>query len=485
MASTSAAGLRAPAVPEETAVVRGARWYTAAFLLVGVLNYGYALLLTRLLDVTAYARFAAGQGLLLCAATVAGAAVPWALAQSLARARTAAERDGAVRFAIVISLGGGLLVGGVLAAVAGQFAGTAMVAALAVSTVLIFLSTITAGRLQGSERPRTLSTVLVGEAGLKCLAGLCLVTLAGWGDAGAVAAFGVGALLCLFWWPRPRRGGHHRWRSAGTDRDLWRRALGIAGVQGMVAVLGATDLVLVTVLVADRSAAASYQASVVLARVPVFLASAISTAFFPALSRRRAEVPLTGSATGMYLALAVPVAAILMTAPHAVLSGVFPAQYTMLPTLLRFTALAGFAIGGLNLVTTFFQAVDDYRCLWWQAAGLLCFVAALLFGWSVDGVLGLAIGAGCGTSAALALLVYRLVRLRGSAVLCRAPLLEPLALAALLALLRFHPVLWLVAAGAVGLRVAERFLRRSGTVRAAEAARLPRSPADEPVGGPR
>ena len=49
----------------------GARWITLAFVIVGLLNYGYALLLTRLLDVAAYSRFAAGQGLILWASTVA------------------------------------------------------------------------------------------------------------------------------------------------------------------------------------------------------------------------------------------------------------------------------------------------------------------------------------------------------------------------------------------------------------------------------
>jgi O-antigen/teichoic acid export membrane protein len=466
MAASATADLGASSGPDEIVAVRGARWYTVAFLVVGSLNYGYALLLTRLLDLGAYSRFAAGQGLILCASTVAVVAVPWVLAQSLARARSNAERGDAIRFAVVMAVGGGIVAGVAVAGVAGQFAGPPTMLALAGSTLLIFISTVTVGWLQGSERLRTLSGLTVGEAVVKCAGGVLLVSALGLGDAGALAAFGVGVLPCLFWWPSPARGGGRVWRSATANRDLWRRAVGIAGVQGLVAVIGATDLVLVTILPVGRSGAASYQASVVLARVPVFLASAISIAFFPSLSRLRSGTTPANTALKMYVIVALPIAAILATAPAAVLSAIFPAGYTMVPTLLRYTAIAGFAVGGLSVATTFFQARDDYSCLPWQAAGVIAYVAALLVGWSLGGVIGFAAGAACGAISALALMVYQLVRRQGPDMLGRMRLLEPLVLAGLLVLLRAHLALWLVAASAIGLRATDRFFRRSGTLEA-------------------
>jgi O-antigen/teichoic acid export membrane protein len=363
-----------------------------------------------------------------------------------------------------MSAGGGLLAGTAVAAVASQFAGPATMSVLAVSTLLIFLSTVTNGWLQGSERLRTLSALTASEAGLKSAVGLGLVAAAGLGDTGALAAFGVGVLPCLFWWPSPPRGSGRLWHNATANRDLWQRALGIGGVQGLVAVMGAIDLVLVTVLPGDRSAAASYQASVVLARIPTFLASAISAAFFPSLSRHRAGASLANRALSMYVIVALPLTTVLVTAPRAVLSVVFPAQYGMVATLLGFTAITGFAVGGLNLLTTFFQAVDDYACLWWQAAGLVGYVAALLVGWSAAGVRGLAVGAACGAVGALVLLACRLVRRQGTGVLRRVPLLEPLVLAGLLTVLHPYPVLWLIVATATGLRAAQRFLHRSEAV---------------------
>jgi O-antigen/teichoic acid export membrane protein len=451
----------ASASTSAAAALRGARWYTAAFTAVGVLNYGYALLLTRLLDVADYTRFAAGQGLVLGASAVATVMVPWVLAQTLARAGTGAEREDAIRFAGISSVIGGGLAAGVVAAVASRFAGPAASSAVAASTLLIFLSTVAFGRLQGTERQRAMSALTIAEVCLKCAAGVLLVTVARLGDVGALAAFGVGALPCLLWWPLPRRGSGALWRNAVADRDLWRRALGVGGVQGMVALLGAIDPVMVTVLPDDRAAAASYQASVVLARVPVFLASAISMAFLPALSRRRSSRMLVRRAIGLYLVVALPVSAVFATAPGAVLAVAFPARYAMISVLLRYTAISGFAIGGLSLLTTFFQAVDDFSCLWWQCVGLLGYAIALGAGWTLGGVPGLAAGAACGALGALLLLACRLVRRSGWEVLGRIPLLELLVLIALLAATRPYPALWLVTAALAGLRAAARFLRRS------------------------
>jgi hypothetical protein len=85
------------------------------------------------------------------------------LAQELARARSDAERGDAGRFAIITSIGGGLVAGGLVAAVATQFAGIATTLTLAVSTLVIYVTTVAAGRLQGEERSRTLSLLNVLE----------------------------------------------------------------------------------------------------------------------------------------------------------------------------------------------------------------------------------------------------------------------------------------------------------------------------------
>src|SRR6202012_4450236 len=96
---------------DDSIAASGAQWMTVAFMIVGVLNYAYALVLTRILDVTAYSNFAAGQSLILWASTVATVSVPLPLAQGIARARTDEERGAAIRFSQVSGLGCGIVTG--------------------------------------------------------------------------------------------------------------------------------------------------------------------------------------------------------------------------------------------------------------------------------------------------------------------------------------------------------------------------------------
>lgn len=473
---------RSAARPDVVTAVHGARWFTAAALIIGAVNYGFALLLTRLLDVGAFARFVAGQWLLLSAVTVATVTIPWVLAQALVRARSDAERGDAGRFAILTSIGGGLVMGGVVAAIAVQFAGPATTAVLALATVLIYVRTVTTGWLQGEERLRTLSLLQVGEVLLKAAVGIFLVVALGLSDAGALAAFGIGALLFLLWWPSLPQGSGRPWRSASANRDLWRHASGIARLQGLVALMAAIDVVLVTMLPVHRAAAASYQASTTLSRVPLFVAGAVSMAFFPALSRRPAGSSLSASAVRMYVAASLPLVAAIATVPGPVLTAVFPAEYSMMGALIAFTAVTGFALGTINLVVTFSQAVDDYACARWQLVGLVGFTAAVLAGWRVNDVIGIAVGGALGSVFALALLLYRLIRRQGVAVLGRVPIVEPVLLTGVLVLLHPYPRVWLIAATLVGLRAVQQFLRRPG---APDPAREPApEPATDPTGTP-
>ena len=444
---------------DESAAAHGARWITVAFVIVGLLNYGYSLMLTRLLDVAAYSRFAAGQGLILWASTVATVSVPWVLAQSMARARSDTERGAAIRFAMLASAGSGVVAAVVVGVIATRFGGLPAALAVSGSTFVVFLGTATTGWLQGRQRMRTLSALYVGENVLKNLAGLLLVIVAGRRETGALAAFGIGGIVMLLRWPRAPQGAGRPWVAVLANRGLWSRTFRIAGLQGMVSLFAVLDVVLVALLPGDRAVAASYQASAALSRIPLFVAGAVATAFFPLLSRHATGGTIAARAVRMYTAVALPLTAVLATMPAALLAAVFPAQYGAMATLLKFTAVAGLAAGGVALATAFFQAADDYSCLPWLGAGLAGYVAALLAGWRTGGITGLAAGAALGAVATLALLGYRLVRREGRGLLAGVPLVEPLVAAGVLVLLRPLPVLWLVAAALVGLRAGVRFGR--------------------------
>jgi O-antigen/teichoic acid export membrane protein len=449
----------ATAKRDESVAAHGARWVTLAFVVVGLLNYGYAVLLTRLLPVSAYSVFSAGQGLVLSAGTVATVSIPWVLAQALARARSDAERDGAVRFAMLASAGSGLIAAAVVGLTASRFGARPTVIVLAVSTFVIFLGTTTTGWLQGRERMRALSVLYVGENLLKNGAGVVLVMMAGLRQTGALAAFGIGGLVMLLRWPRVPHGSGRPWRTALANSDLWRRALRMAMAQGAVSLLAAVDVVLIAILPGSRALAASYQASATLSRVPLYIAGAVATAFFPSLSRQVTGGMIGARAVRMYTAAAMPFAAVLMTLPAPVLAAVFPAQYGAMATLLKYTAISGLAVGGISLATAFFQAANDYSCLWWLGAGLACYVGALLVGWQIAGVTGLAAGGAVGAVGALALITYRLARLQGRSVFALVTLLDPVAIAAVLVVLRPHAALWLAGAIVTGARTVARFVR--------------------------
>jgi O-antigen/teichoic acid export membrane protein len=470
--------------PDETAVAHGARWITLAFVIVGLLNYGYALLLTRLLNVADYSRFAAGQGLILWASTVATVCVPWVLAQGLARARTETERHSVTRFAKLISVTSGFAAAALTGVIALRFAAPAAVLALAISTFVIFLGTTTTGWLQGTERMRSLAVLYVAENVLKNGVGVLLVVLARLGDTGALAAFGIGGLVMLARWPRtPRHPGPDLAGTLGrpglTRRDLWGRAARIAGAQSMVSLFVALDVVLVAVLPGNRALAASYQAGATLARIPLFVAGAVATAFFPSMSRGESGGALAARALRMYAAVTLPVAAILITVPGHLLALIFPAQYGAVAVLLKFTAVTGFGAGGISLVIAFFQAADDYSCLTWLLVGLIGYAADLVVGWLIDGVTGLAVGGAVGTVSALLLSGHYLVQNQGYAVLSRVALIEPVLAAAALTVVRPYLYLWMAVAVAIGLRTGVRFLRPG-----ARHARGPRwvKPAFHPIG---
>ena len=377
-----------------------------------------------MLDVAAYSRFTAGQGLLLWATTVSAVSVPWVLAQAMVRAVSRPERNAAIRFAKLASTGSGVVAAVVVGAVANRFADPATVLALAASTFVLFLGTTTTGWLQGLERMRALSVRYVAENLLKNGAGLLLVVTAKAGDTGALAAFGIGGVVMLAGWPRTRHSSREPWLATMAHRDLWQRALGIAATQGVVALFTATDVVLVTLLPGSRALAASYQASAALARVPLFLAGGVATAFFPSLSRSADSTMIAARAVRMYAAIALPLTAVLMTAPRPVLAMMFPAQYGAVVTLLKDTSVTGLAAGGIGLTVAFFQAADDYACLARLGACISVYIAALVGGWWADGIAGLAVGGALGAIAALVLLGRRLITRRGRAVLAGVSLLE-------------------------------------------------------------
>lgn len=443
-------------------VVRQSRWLAASGVVVGLVNYGYSLAMTRLLAPELFADFAAAQSLLLVCGTLATSSMPWVVARVLADpARSGDERRQAIWFSLVVNLAQGVVAAVVICAIGARFLGAGSLVAVAVASIAIFLITTPGGWFQGTARFGQLAFFRVLEVVVKLVVGVALV-LAGADDTGALTAVAVGALVVVAA-GMVRMRADLRWTPGALRvRSLWQNSLGNVGVQGLVAVMASTDVVLVAVLDGGSPASGSYQASAILGRVPVFLAGALAAAAFPTLVAHTAAARQVRTAsTAAYGWLAGAYALALVCAPAVLVGVVFPGSYGLVDEVLPWAAVAGLLMGAINLVTTFFQASARYgfaiRVLA-VASGLHLVVLAA--GWAVADVQGVAVASPVVPAAALAVLlsspVAHLARPRlGTALRCAAAV--AVAAAALLLTRPWWP-LWLAVATAVGLLALHRAL---------------------------
>jgi O-antigen/teichoic acid export membrane protein len=452
MTAIAAAPTRASGTtdPEEQrkALATGAGWLTLSTVVVGGLNYAYSLALTHLLPADKYAQFAAAQALLLTAGTVASASIPWVLAQQLAKHPDRAAKAALTRMAMLGNCVQGVVAAVVILGVSRSFADPQTAFILSICVFLIFASSTTPGWLQGRQRFLALAAIKVTEVVVKCAVGIVLA-LGTRTAAAPLGAFGAGAaivfVLGLYWFRHQLFGPI----TFGMVRSLWRDAVGVASVQGLVSALASLDVVLVAVLPLASSAAASYQASMIIARVPLFIGSAVAMVALPMIARatRGQSAQQYRDAVRLYAVVALPFAVMLATTPKDLVYLVFPKEFGDITAILPWTAASGLMIGAVELITTFYQGRSEYRpSLVCQSLAAVVSVAAILTGFHLDGIVGLSIGAFAGTAVAVVfLLVDSARRWPGSVRLPFTGLVLAVGLAAGLLLAAQNPIVWVVA----------------------------------------
>jgi glycosyltransferase involved in cell wall biosynthesis len=399
-AATTAPRIRRRRVGDE-AVVLGA---TGA---VSLLNYTYTVILLFLLPAREFAEFGSISALLLVCGTIAGAALPWVLAQELLRSeQDRSRRRVAVTFCLVATILQGAVAGLITCLIAYHYASNSLLAAAFCSAFLIFVAATAAGFFQGHRRFRYLAVLRVGEVVIKLSSGVALVAL-GAGASGAVAGFALGAsLVALFGLAYMVRDIHWSW-SAMAGRTLWTSTQGLLAIQAGVAVLMSMDVVIGSLIIGAEPALATYQAANILGRVPVFLAAAISFVVFPRMiaDRTHSSAIIRDSLT-LYLKVCVPVAMITATLPAVVVTKLFPARYGDVGAILPWSALAGLAIGTVNLTTTYFQASAIFRrTTMLLAVGVAICAAMDVSGLESQGIVGLAIAVTIGGTIVAAALI--------------------------------------------------------------------------------
>jgi phosphoheptose isomerase/glycosyltransferase involved in cell wall biosynthesis/O-antigen/teichoic acid export membrane protein/polysaccharide pyruvyl transferase WcaK-like protein len=444
---------------------------------VSVLNYAYTLLLVWLLPSSDYAVVGSASALLLICGTVSTASMPWVLAREVAVSpEDASRRQAAVTFCGLMTAGEALASGVVVTAIASHYSGNATMAAIFGSVVAIFTAATAVGYLQGLQRFHLIATLRITEVVVKMVTGAVLVRL-GAGAAGAVAGFGLGALVVAgagFLVMAPDVRLPTSWR---IDRGLARHAAGLVSIQGGVAVLVSVDVVTASLALTDRSQLATYQVAQVLTRVPVFIGAALSMVAFPRLTVSRGDAArVVSHSLALFARITVPVAFTVATIPPVVVGHMIPNRYGDVGRILAWGAAGGALMGAVNLVTTFFQSVGDYRRpAQILAYGVLAQIGVVLLGLHLAGAVGMAASVAVGGAATCVVLIAR-ARRRWPG--CTSGLARQVIMAAVLAAplmeLSHKPILWaawLVVGGALPATIA---LSRLRSHPAADAAARPR-----------
>ena len=347
---------------------------------VSLLNYAFSVALLWILPTRQYTVVASVTALLLVFGTVAGASAPWILAREVAMSSgDARRRQRAVAFATAVGLGESALAAAVCSAVVASYADWQVTVTACASAVVIFMAATAVGYVQGTERFKLIAYLRVGEVAVKIAAGIALVELGS--DAwGAISGFGFGASIVLLgavWHMRADVSELlHSWRlpwvrRAVGDRAMWASAGGIVGIQAGTAVIAGLDVIVGSIMLSGSIQLAHYQVIQIIGRIPFYIASALAIIVFPRMARiRTAQAMTVSSSLRVWIRVCGGAAAVVASLPQVLLVHIISTRYGSASALLPWAALSGFSLGGVNLVTTYWQAVG--RC---RRAATLLFVA--------------------------------------------------------------------------------------------------------------
>ena len=336
-----------------------------AFTGTSLVNYGFGLAAGWFLQPGDFGLLAFAQTLLLICGLILNSGFAWSLTRSLAS--LAPSRHSALtRGAIVQNLGLAIVLSAALAAmfVLGPLhAGLEdlRVLLIVVSTLpFIALVASVSAAAQGLGRFSAAALLQLIEVVGKAAVGLALVHL-GFGIVGAVAGFLIGAIL-----------------AAGVGIWLLTRVFGISlrgnleylpvrDTSGLFGALLAQAILLNQDVLAmklysgnNRALTGEYQAGIVLANAPFYLAAALLPLLFTELAGLQDKGNahrIVGGWLGMTLLLLLPMEMVLILAPNWAIQEVFPHAYRSGASALRLLALGNCVVIPCAALSTVFQAI--------------------------------------------------------------------------------------------------------------------------------
>ena len=352
--------VRPSRVRAECSAAAGGVILVARFAAGAVLNYAFGLGLAWLLLPARFGVVSAVQNVLLLAAGLLNAGLPWALAIRIAKThgdQQAAKPE--FRTALIANLGLGLVLAA--AFMATQLSGPRLVPAdskvldllVAAEMAMLAVNSILAGVAQGSRRFAGLGAMQAGEILLKCAAAVVLVAGLHTGPVGVALSFLLGTAGSVLIGLRtckgllPGRGPLASFSFLADSGSIWFASASMtflitADLLGLE-VAGRAAGVTVAVL-------AGYQACGLLARASFYVGDALADAVFPFIARSEslAEKHRWFVAAARWVPLLIiPVQAALVAAPGPVLRSFLPHHYSSSAAQSLLQVLAAGTLGTL------------------------------------------------------------------------------------------------------------------------------------------
>ncbi len=340
----------------------------AGFGATSIINYIFALSMGWLLRPGDYGLLSFSQTLILLTALILNSGIAWSLTATLAQ--TTPDKHAAyIRGAYLGNLGLAIL----LSVIIGILFATGSLTegfedwriVFVVLSAIPFLAAVAVANaaFRGRQRFMALAFNQVLEIMLKASAGIILV-LCGAGVVGAIVGFLVGAMVSAIvsgWRTMHVFGepliGPVAWPNRTATADMFAALLGMAVILNL-------DIIMLKLLGVDRALTGIYQAAIVLANTPYYLATALLAVLFAQLARERNFTHRADYIAKMLrniLIYLTPFELVLVLVPKSVLMIVFPASYASAASILPFLAIGNSALMLLATFATAFQATGKAR----------------------------------------------------------------------------------------------------------------------------
>lgn len=354
--------------------------FVGAYFLTSFLNYGFGVALSWFFTPAEYGRLGVAQSLLLLVALAVGSGFSWSANQVLAARGLTDHSRVSVRTALLVNtiLGGFIAIGlwffyrmDVIPLGEDYFW---IIPFVSITTLILAIRAVVNGAARGLFHFRQVALNLVIEVVTKSLVGILLVWL-GLSVRGVMMAFAIGAGISLL---------HSLWivRKANLWRGkVWFRMQAVLSslplFVGMVSIalmlnIDVLALKILSPLTSGDALTGFYQAAVILARTPVFLAQAVTLVLFSYASSQRVldshepgmivrELPDFKQALSIWGRLLLPGSLVLMLAPQTALGVFFPEVYQSSDIVLVIAAAGGLMLSLVTLINGLLQATGQQK----------------------------------------------------------------------------------------------------------------------------